>query len=144
MGFYKHANINATVRLLSNKFESSIVEDNYLINIDNFIEYLCNAVYAKFKKSGTIVKLLNNVISIEKNGVTHRFEILSESEFNIPSILISRENTHHPDLFVSWDRNSLITFNIHYFNQLKPPYECLGIRELVEVLTSYIINQLEL
>ena len=143
IGFYKFKNLKETVNLLSNKFDRYIIEDNYLSNINNCINYICHEVCVSLHNKGCLAKLFNSTILITKNNVEHRFKFASENEFNIPSILIFYQSAHHPELFISWSKRCTLTFNLHYFNQLKATSENLGIKQLIEALTNYIINHLE-
>ena len=143
MGFYKHKNLKTTVQLLINKFDSSIIEDNYLSNIDNCINFIYDEVCGTLQKQGYIVKLLNSTLSIKKGDFLYYFKFLSENEFNIPSILMFYGDAHNPELFISWGRNNLLTFNIHYFNQLQTTSENLRMGQLIKVIANYIINHLE-
>ena len=143
IGFYKFKNLKETVNLLSNKFDSYIIEDNYLSNIDNCIDFICNEVCGVLRNKGGLVKLFNSTILIIKNNVEYQFKFESENEFNIPSILVFYQSAHHPELFISWNRSGLLTFNLHYFNQLESTSNNLGVKQLIEVLSNYIVDRLE-
>ena len=144
IGFYTHKTIIETSQLLINKFESSLVEDNYLFNISNCIKYICENVCNKLRFRCYDVQCSNNVVMIKQYQKTYSFKFSPEENLNLQNILVFYENSLNPELVISWYRTNLLLFDIIYFNKIKSISENLGIQNLSEEIADYIINRLEL
>ena len=119
IGFYKHRTIKETSLLLIQKFDNSLIEDNYLYNIVNCIGYICSQINNILIKCNYSADYSHNTISINTYNITHHFIFLPEERLNIQSILVFYEHNQHPDLFISWRRNNFLNFDIHYFYKIK-------------------------
>ena len=144
IGFYTHKTIIETSQLLINKFESSLVEDNYLFNISNCIKYICESVCNKLRFRCYDVQCSNNKVMIKQYQKIYSFKFSPEENLNLQNILVFYENSLNPELIISWYRTNLLLFDIIYFNKIKSISENLGIQNLSEEIADYIINRLEL
>lgn len=143
IGFYTHKTIKETSQLLIDKFENSLVEDNYFMNISNCIGYICEKVSDKLTKQNYNVMHTNNVIKIKAYNTTYTFKFFTEDNLNIQSILFFYGDNQHPELFITWHRSNLLLFDIYFFSKIKSTSENLRIHDLSEEIADYIMECLE-
>lgn len=143
IGFYSHKSVNETTNLLIDKYNSSLVEDNYLNNISNVIKYINENVCLHLCSNGYIAKIEENKITVIYSGKPFRFNIVNELEFGVPSLLVYQEDCKAPDIFISWKRAGCLKFEMVYFLQLKDNENNISLSELIEKLSVYIVERME-
>ena len=143
IGFYTHKTVIETSQLLINKFENSLVEDNYFIKISNCIEYICEKVSNKLTMKNYDAVHSNNIITLKVSDTTYTFKLFNKDTLNIQSILLFYGNNQYPELFITWHRSNVLLFDIYFFNKIRSTSENLGIHDLSEEIADYIIDYLE-
>lgn len=143
IGFYSYQTPSETAKMLINKFENSLIEDNYLFNISNCIEYICEKTVDVLKKSFDDVNLKENTILIKQFQEDYQFKFSPEENLNIQSILVFYKETPYPELLITWRRTDLLLFDIVYFSIIKPISENLSITDLIDEISNFIKNRLE-
>ena len=143
IGFYKHKTVRDTSKLLIDKINTALVEDNYLYNIDNCIKYIYENVYRSLLSKGYYGTLTDNRIVLNLNNAQYAFHILCEEQFNLPCLLIYFEGLNTPDLFISWKRANVLHFEIIYFFQLKDTEKNVSIKDLINRISNYMIERVE-
>ncbi len=137
-GFYKHESIEKTTKLLINKFETSLIEDNYLKNIENFIRYLCEQVSVLLIKRGYRTETEKNTLIISNQYL--KFKFTADKNMNIPCILVYFMEQWVPLIFISWNNVSILRFNIHYFDKIRPSLANQSLNDVIKLLEEYIIE----
>jgi hypothetical protein len=126
IGFYRHISINQTVEMIKEKIKSSIMEDNFLLNINNFISYLCNQVCIRLhQRNIQVVQENSNTLKII--GIQDFFTIQFSSDpiAQTPCILIMKEcqcfsitsrKNPFPIFVLTWKKHDNLLFSIHDFD----------------------------
>ena len=141
IGFYKHKTVQETADLLIKKFETSLIEDNYLINIDNFIKYICENLCNILNTHGCHFSFEHNkIFDTQKNS---SFIFTTDKVLNIPCILLMHNSLTNPDLFISWSNEEQLLFNIYNFTDIMGKYEKLNINQLIDYLGNHIRKFME-
>lgn len=125
IGFYQHKSINDTVNMLKEKINTTILEDNFLNNVNNCISYIRKQTFNNLNR-----KNINAALSDENELIIksmHNIFVLhfySDPIVQTPCILISKkehgENIHHhenfPIFIITWNKRETLTFSIHDFD----------------------------
>lgn len=135
-GFYKHISVESTSKLLMDKFESTLIEDNYLNNIDNFINFLSEQLASVINKRGFKVNIENNTMVICKKS----FKFVPDRNINIPCILVYFMDEIVPSIFISWKRENTLRFNVHYFYDIKTSLTEQSLNNILKILEDYIME----
>ncbi len=143
IGIYIHKTVRETTKLLIDKINSALVDDNYLYNVDNCIQYICENIYHFIIAKKYFVNIADNKIVLRFYNAQYTFRIENEQQFNLPCFLIYFENASNPDLFISWKRANLLRFEIIYFYQLRDTETDISMNDLIEKISNYIIERVE-
>ena len=143
IGFYTHRTVFETSKLLIDKINSALVEDYYLYNIDNCIQYIYENICHFLLAKKYLVNMADNKIVLSSFNTQYTFRIENEQKFNLPCLLIYFKDTNNPDLFISWKRANLLRFELVYFYKLKDTETDVSIRDLIERISNYIIERVE-
>ena len=143
IGIYTHKTVKETSKLLIDKINNALVEDNYLYNVDNCIQYIYENVYRFLIAKKHFVNKADNKIVLRFYNAQYTFRIENEQHFNLPCLLIYFENASNPDVFISWKRANLLRFEITYFYQLRDTETDLNINDLIEKISNYMIERVE-
>lgn len=135
-GFYRHKTTEETGDLLIKKYNTSLAENNYLNNIQNCIDYICNRLYNILSNQGFTVSLNNNSISI--NNAKSMFTLKPDNVLNIPCILVCSNDNSNPHLFISWNNNDELLFCVHSFTDLNSLKKDIRINDLIKFLEVHI------
>lgn len=136
LGFYKHETVEKTAKILIEKFETSLIEDNYIRNVDNCIEHLCDVLSKKLTHHGYLIQVENNSIVCRNTGM--RFKFMPEENMNIPCILVFFMEETTPSIFISWINENVLRFNVHYFDNIKKPLTDQSLNNVINLLEEYI------
>ena len=136
IGFYKHNTVEETAKLLMDKFDKYLSEDQYLNKTNNCIQFICIEVCTLLNNHGISTKSTYNKIILSNNE--HFFLFAPDKMMNIPCILVYHNDNKIPDLFISWSNYNRVCFHIHSFNIMKPILSEQSIKELIIYLEQYI------
>lgn len=147
IGFHKHSSIEETCSFLVQKYNTSLIEDNYISNINNCIQYIVKKIEKKLQSQDLDV-CLQGANQIRINGFTGKndYKFTAEPTANLPCILLYRKPaadtlTKHniPVILISWNRGNLFLFSLHLFDGFKNNMKTdLPLHELISYLADYI------
>lgn len=127
IGFYPHKSIDETVGMLKEKINSSLMEDSFLLNINNCISYLYNQVYIRLRRRNVDVILINtNKLKITGLRDTFTLHFSSDPIAQTPCILITKEYYNcktykkepFPTFVITWKKHENLLFSIHGFDDV--------------------------
>lgn len=143
IGFYKHKTPLETAKMLTDKFNDSLIEDNYLFNISNCIQFICEKIVDALKEVFDDVNLQKNIITIKRVQEYFQFKFFPEESLNIQSILLFSNKSQCPELFITWRQTDLLLFDIVYLSKIKSISENLTINDLTNAISKFIMECLE-
>lgn len=148
IGFYQHESVDKTVQMLTEKISASIIEDNFLSNINNFISYLCNRVYKALKQTNIEVTLTNtNEILISEFIAPFSLVFSPDPDAQAPCILVRKCSQHDrrrlsdvfPAFIITWQTLKNLRFSIHEFNSnIDNLSEQLSFYDVVHYICAHI------
>ena len=143
IGFYTHKTPSETAKMLIDKFNDSLTEDNYLFNISNCIKYICEKVVDILKNVFDDVTFKKNIITIKSVQGYFQFKFSPEESLHIQSILVYSNKIQSPELFITWRQTDFLVFDIVYLSKIKSIFENLTINDLTVQISKFIIECLE-
>lgn len=141
IGFCKHESVQKTINLLKTKYEQSLNEDFYLMNIRNFSEYLLQKVVSRLKKKGIQAEKYGEQLVISCNSERKEIYFLPEKFSNLPCLLLHENKKENPPaVMLTWNRNNKLSFTWNNFTTLSNSfYEDISLNELIRTIENYLI-----
>jgi len=149
IGFYRHESVDKTVQMLDEKISVSTIEDNFLLNINGFIIYLCNHVFKALSNKNPQINLINNnKISISGSMGAKSLVFYPDPDAQAPCILVRRESFYpdnknlldeFPVFIITWRKQKQLYFSIHEFDSRTDNLlEKLLFHDVVNYICAYL------